>query len=110
MLVVNINTIYVKLFLNLIILDSFEFYMFNFALYGLKLAGDDFSNYNADSNDPSVYKSLCLDYLYYFLPLQHSASMILPQLTFNVLSSTPNEKQYTRTGSVKNICDILSFL
>lgn len=77
--------------------------MLNFALYGLKLATDDFSNYNADSNDPSVYKSLCLDYLGYFLPLQNSASMILPQLKCNVLSLTPNQKPYSRTRFVKNI-------
>lgn len=75
--------------------------MFNFVLYGLKLAVDDFSNYHVDSIDPSVYKSLCLDYFGYFLPLQNSASMIQPQLTFNVLSSIPNQKQYTRTRFVE---------
>jgi hypothetical protein len=100
--IINSNTIYiVKLFFNLTILDSFEYYMFNFALYGLKLAVDDFSNYHVDLHETSVYKSLCLDYFGYFLPLQNFASMIQPQLTFNVLSSVPNQKQYTRTRYVK---------
>uniref|UniRef100_A0A2S2QZU4 Sphingomyelin phosphodiesterase 4 n=1 Tax=Sipha flava TaxID=143950 RepID=A0A2S2QZU4_9HEMI len=83
-------------------LNSFEYYMFNFALYGLKLAVDDFSNYHVDLHETSVYKSLCLDYFGYFLPLQNFASMIQPQLTFNVLSSVPNQKQYTRTSKLLN--------
>lgn len=71
--------------------------MFHFVLYGLKLTSDDFSNVNIDPNEQSVYRLLCLDYLNYFLPLDNSASMVLPQLPFNVLSTLtiPNQKQYT---------------
>jgi len=67
--------------------------MFHFAIYGLKLTSDDISNGNYDSNQLSVYKLLCLEYLKFFLPLDNSASMILPQIQFNVLSPIPNQKQ-----------------
>jgi len=74
--------------------------MFHFAIYGLKLTSDDISNSNYDSNQVSVYKLLCLEYLKYFLPLDNSASMILPQIQFNVLSPIPNLKQNTSTRYV----------
>jgi len=77
--------------------------MFHFVIYGLKLTSDDISNGNNDSNQLSVYKLLCLDYLKFFLPLDNSASMILPQIQFNVLSPIPNQKQNTTTRYVQNI-------
>lgn len=71
--------------------------MFNFVLYGLKLTSDDILNVNIDPNEQSIYRLLCLEYLNYFLPLDNSASMVLPQLSFNVLSTLtiPNQKQCT---------------
>ncbi|XP_001945260.2 sphingomyelin phosphodiesterase 4 [Acyrthosiphon pisum] len=83
-------------------LNSFEYYMFHFAIYGLKLTSDDISNGNYDSNQLSVYKLLCLEYLKFFLPLDNSASMILPQIQFNVLSPIPNQKQNTSTSKLLN--------
>ncbi|KAL4136038.1 hypothetical protein QTP88_007609 [Uroleucon formosanum] len=83
-------------------LNSFEYYMFHFATYGLKLTSDEISNGNYDSNQLSVYKLLCLEYLKFFLPLDNSASMILPQIQFNVLSPIPNQKQ--------NTCKLLNFI
>jgi len=75
--------------------------MFHFVIYGLKMTSDDIYNDNVDSNEQSVYKLLCLEYFKFFLPLDSSASMILPQLQFNVLSPIPNKKQCTNTRYVK---------
>ncbi|XP_026817917.1 sphingomyelin phosphodiesterase 4-like [Rhopalosiphum maidis] len=83
-------------------LNSFEYYMFNFAIYGLKLTFDDIYNENNDSNEQSVYKLLCIEYLKFFLPLDNSASMILPQIQFNVLSPISNQKQNTTTSKLLN--------
>lgn len=69
--------------------------MFHFALYGLKLTSDDISSSNLDEPQ-SVYKLLCLEYLQFFLPLDHSAAMILPQLQFNVLSTMSKPCTSTR--------------
>lgn len=69
--------------------------MFNFGLYGLKLAADDILDFGVQSSEQPVYRLLCIDYLKFFLPLDNSASMILPQLQFNVLSSIPNQKLCT---------------
>jgi len=71
--------------------------MFHFSIYGLKLTSDDISSGNYDSNQLSVYKLLCLEYLKFFLPLDNSASMILPQIQINVLSPIPNQKQNIST-------------
>lgn len=78
--------------------------MFHFVLYGLKLTSDDISNANINPSEQSVYRLLCLDYLNYFLPLDNSASMVLPQLSFNVLSTItiPNQKQCIIPRYVKN--------
>jgi len=74
--------------------------MFHFAIYGLKLTSDEIFNDNYDANEQSVYKLLCLEYLKFFLPLDNSASMILPQIQFNVLSPIPNQSQNTSTRYV----------
>lgn len=74
--------------------------MFNFALYGLKLTSDDYSNLMTDPSKTSVYRLLCLDYFKHFLPLDNSASMVLPLLQLNVLSTIENQKQYTNTRYV----------
>lgn len=81
--------------------------MFHFAIYGLKLTLDDISTGNIGSNEQSVYKLLCLEYLKFFLPLDNSASMILPQLQFNVLSPIPNQKQYTNKKYNKKLINYL---
>lgn len=83
-------------------LNSFEYYMFHFAIYGLKLTSDEIFNDNYDANEQSVYKLLCLEYLKFFLPLDNSASMILPQIQFNVLSPIPNQNQNTSTSKLLN--------
>ncbi|XP_025191971.1 sphingomyelin phosphodiesterase 4 [Melanaphis sacchari] len=83
-------------------LNAFEYYMFHFAIYGLKLTSDDIYNENNNSNEQSVYKLLCLEYLKFFLPLDNSASMILPQIQFNVLSPIPNQKKNTNTSKLLN--------
>lgn len=70
--------------------------MFHFVIYGLKLTSDEISNGYVDSNRVSVYKLLCLDYLKFFLPLDNSASLILPQIQFNVLSPIPKQNTTTR--------------
>lgn len=67
--------------------------MFHFALFGLKLTSDD-TDFTSGLNEQSVYKLLCMDYLNFFLPLNNSASMILPQLQFKILSTIPGQKQY----------------
>lgn len=74
--------------------------MFHFAIYALKLTSDEIFNDNYDANEQSVYKLLCLEYLKFFLPLDNSASMILPQIQFNVLSPIPNQNQSTSTRYV----------
>lgn len=50
---------------------------------------------NSNINESSVYKLLCLDYLNFFLPLENSASMILPQLNFSVISTISIQKPRT---------------
>ncbi|VVC29694.1 Sphingomyelin phosphodiesterase 4, partial [Cinara cedri] len=80
-------------------LNTFEYYMFHFALYGLKLTENDVSYLDDIKQESSVYKLLCLNYLQYFLPLENSASKILPKLPFNVLSTNTNQKQFTSPSS-----------
>lgn len=67
--------------------------MFHIAIYGLKLTSDYTTSSDFDNGERSVYKLLCIDYLQYFLPLENSASMILPQLQLNVVSTIQNQKQ-----------------
>lgn len=83
------------IFLNIINTDSFEYYMFHFVLFGLKLTSNDILDFNNHSNEQSVYKLLFINYLKHFLPLDNSASLILPQLQLKVLSTFSNQKQLT---------------
>lgn len=75
--------------------------MFHFAVYGLKLTSDDITSSDFNNDEQSVYKLLCIDYLNFFLPLDNSASMILPQMQLNVVSTIQDQKQYTSPRLVK---------
>ncbi|XP_050527603.1 sphingomyelin phosphodiesterase 4 [Daktulosphaira vitifoliae] len=81
-----------------LLLNSFEFYMFHFTVYGLKLISLDSINNVIDSNEQSLYRYLCLEYLNFFLPLENSAAMVPPQLQYNVLSSMQSQKPFSSPG------------
>lgn len=90
------------IFLNINNKDSFEYYMFHFVLFGLKLTSNDILDFNNHSNEQSVYRLLFINYIKYFLPLDNAASLILPQLQLKVLSTFSNQKQFTSPSWVSS--------
>ncbi|XP_050439212.1 sphingomyelin phosphodiesterase 4 [Adelges cooleyi] len=83
-------------------LNSFEFYMFHFAVYGLKLVKNDNLSTDIDPSIESLYRYLCLEYLNCFLPLENSAAMVPPQIQFNVLSTMQQQKPYSSTNKTSS--------
>lgn len=62
-------------------------------MFGLKLTSEEIVS-TSSLNEQSVYTLLSVDYLNFFLPLNSSASMILPPLELKILSTVPGQKQY----------------